>query len=142
MSIIDYMAEALDGREFDTIEEYNQCVEALGEDIEDELGKAIRFFKGDTSEAYSTAGVVIQEVLDEEEKEDREAEAEYHRKFGDLDEDGNLLPLYRVYTKSGVFADYECKTEEEAKEQFELQKNDESGSYLKNEEFDRVERID
>lgn len=54
----------------------------------------------------------------------------------------NSLPLYRVYTKSGAFIDYECKTEEEAKDLFEIQKDDESGPCLKNEELDRAERID
>lgn len=143
MSIIEYIKEELGDRYFETIDEYKNCVRAIVADVESEIGKAERFFTGDNG--WKDTDVVIKEVLDEEEKEDRKAEAEYHKIFGTEKEDGTLMPLFRVYYKNNdesiSWIDYECENEDEAREQFNKQKEDESGWYLKGTTIDRIERI-
>lgn len=143
MSIYEYIKEELGDRNFETIAEYNDCVSAIVSDMEEELGKAERYYTGDRG--WKETDVVIKEVLDEEEKEDREAEAEYHKHFGTEKEDGTLMPLYRVYYNSndGILSwvDYECENDNEAREQFNLQKEDESGWFLRNTTIDKIERI-
>lgn len=143
MSIIEYIKEELGNREFETIDEYNDCVRAIVANMEDELGKAERYYVDDRG--WKNTDVVIKEVLDEEEKEDREAEAEYHKHFGTEKEDGTLMPLYRVYYKKHTgrisWFDYECENDDEAKEQFNLQKEDENCWYLEGATIDRIERI-
>ena len=143
MSIYEYIKEELGDREFDTIAEYNECVRAIAEDMECELGKAERYYTSD--KGWKDTDVVIKEVLDEEEKVDREIEAKYHQHFGTQKEDGTLMQLYRVYYKNNdetiSCVDYECENYDEAREQFNLQKEDESGWFLRGTTIDKVERI-
>ena len=79
MSIYEYIKEELGDREFDTIAEYNDCVRAIAEDMECELGKAERYYTSDRG--WKDTDVVIKEVLEEEEKEYQEEEKKYNKLF-------------------------------------------------------------
>ena len=79
MSIYEYIKEELGDREFDTITEYNECVRAIAEDMECELGKAERYYTSD--KGWEDTDVVIKEVSEEEEKEYQEEEKKYNKLF-------------------------------------------------------------
>lgn len=79
MSIYEYIKEELGDREFDTIAEYNECVRAIVEDIEHELGKAERYYTSD--KGWEDTDVAIKEVSEEEEKEYQEEEKKYNKLF-------------------------------------------------------------
>ena len=64
---IDYF----DGREFDSIEEYNGEVLRLSNDIEEELGKAERWALSGDRDVLNQLGVTIKDMEDED-AEDRE----------------------------------------------------------------------
>ena len=67
----DKFIDYFDGREFDSIEEYNGEVLRLSNDIEEELGKAERWALSGDRDVLIQLGVTIKGMEDED-AEDRE----------------------------------------------------------------------
>lgn len=62
----DKLIEELDGKEFDTYEDYELAVKAIVEDMEYELGKAERWACQNDKEVLEQLGVVIKDQLEED----------------------------------------------------------------------------
>jgi hypothetical protein len=62
----DKLIEELDGKEFDTYEDYELAVKAIVEDMEYELGKAERWASQNNKEILEQVGVVIKDQLEED----------------------------------------------------------------------------
>lgn len=68
MSVYDLFIDALDGMEFNSVEDFNAEVLRISADHEEELGKAERWALSHEPEVYEQLGVTIKNVYPEEEE--------------------------------------------------------------------------
>ena len=68
MSVYEVFEEELDGKEFDSEEEFNAEVLRLSADIEEQVGKAERWALSHEPEVYRQLGVTIKGIYPEEEE--------------------------------------------------------------------------
>lgn len=143
MNLYEYIKEQLGDRHFETIAEYNDCVRGISADIEEELGRAERYYTGDRG--WKDTDVVIKEVLDQEERDEELEELDYHEEFGDRREDGSLKPLYKIYYKRESFGSSiycPCENDDEARAMFRKHQQTDLKTILKGAVITKIKLVE
>lgn len=84
--ILDLFELVLEDKKFDTRQEFLEKVSSIADDIEEELGRCQRMIENDPLQYADSFDCEIQEYIDEQKREEQEAEEEYQRRFGDDEE--------------------------------------------------------